>query len=60
MKIGDRIHVHIEDASTIDPQVFSQSPLKIDGTIIEDLGSKWLVRLDIKIGDKTYQVPVKK
>ena len=59
-KVGDRIHVEIPDASKIDREVFSKTPLNIDGTIIEDLGINWLVQLDISIGGKKYEVSISK
>ncbi|XOV92169.1 MAG: hypothetical protein ACFHWX_18410 [Bacteroidota bacterium] len=60
MKIGNRIPVHIKDASRVDPDIFSQTLLRIDGTIIKDLGKKWLVRLDATIAGKTYEIEIKK
>ena len=59
-KVGDRIQVNIPDASKIDPEVFSRTPLNIGGTIVEDLGDNWLVRLDTSAGGKSYDVPIAK
>ena len=60
MKVGKRIPVHIKDASKIDPEVFSKIPLRIDGTIIKDLGKMWLVRLDATIAGKKYDIEIEK
>ena len=59
-KVGDRIQVDIPDASQIDAKAFSKTPLSIGGTIIQDLGNNWLVRLDISIAGKQYEVPIAK
>ncbi|MEQ8551840.1 MAG: hypothetical protein RIC06_02155 [Cyclobacteriaceae bacterium] len=44
----------------IDPEVFSKIPLRIDGTIIKDLGKMWLVRLDATIAGKKYDIEIEK
>jgi len=63
MKVGDTIQVTISGTNLSGPgggsiNIGQGASMSVPGTIVQDLGSAWLVKLSISIGGAdTVQVP---